>query len=252
MCGHDAPDGPGPPRRPQAGPRPVGHGRLDAAHGLNPSPGVPPIADASARLCPPSGTLNSSAYCAGERTRRPARQEGGELAHVRPGADRQGGGGRRAGGPAAPRRPVSPAWLARQSYIPYCRIGPNGARCWRLSFPGLSRAGRLRPKDVRRDDDHCASDQKLHHYVINSFETPQPNAERSDRQAQADQAARPAVACVAEALGTDRNLSLRQAASLSSNNTARRHRFVRDHFTHGAVQCWITADGLRDRDRRQS
>jgi hypothetical protein len=44
-------------------------------------------------------------------------------------------------------------------------------------------------------------------------------------------------------LGTDRNLSLRQTARLSANSKARRATLVKDHFTHGAVQCWITANG---------
>jgi hypothetical protein len=44
-------------------------------------------------------------------------------------------------------------------------------------------------------------------------------------------------------LGTQRELSLRQAASLSSNSKARRSALTQDHFTRGAVQSWITHRG---------
>ena len=74
-------------RRSQGGPRPVGPGRLDVAHGLDPSPHASPITDASARPCPPAGTLKPLRTCVGERTRRPTRQEGGEPAHVQRSAE---------------------------------------------------------------------------------------------------------------------------------------------------------------------
>jgi hypothetical protein len=43
-------------------------------------------------------------------------------------------------------------------------------------------------------------------------------------------------------LGTNQNLSLAQAANLSNDAKARREMLTRDHFTHGAVRCWIGAD----------
>ncbi len=43
-------------------------------------------------------------------------------------------------------------------------------------------------------------------------------------------------------LGTNRNLSMSQAAALSNDAKARREMFTRDSFTHGAVRCWIGAD----------
>ena len=44
-------------------------------------------------------------------------------------------------------------------------------------------------------------------------------------------------------LGTDRTLSLRQVASLSTNSTKRTATLRADQFTRGAVQCWITRSG---------
>jgi hypothetical protein len=43
-------------------------------------------------------------------------------------------------------------------------------------------------------------------------------------------------------LGTNQNLSLAQAANLSNDAKARRQMLTRDHYTHGAVRCWIGAD----------
>jgi hypothetical protein len=48
-------------RRSQGGPMPVGPGQRHLAHGLDPSPHASPVTDASARLCPPAGTLKPSA-----------------------------------------------------------------------------------------------------------------------------------------------------------------------------------------------
>jgi hypothetical protein len=42
--------------------------------------------------------------------------------------------------------------------------------------------------------------------------------------------------------GTDRSLSLDQAAQLSGDPKARREILSRNNFTHGAVQCWVTSD----------
>ena len=44
-------------------------------------------------------------------------------------------------------------------------------------------------------------------------------------------------------LGTNRTLSLTQVAHLSTDHKARRALLTRDHFTHGAVQCWIAKSG---------
>lgn len=44
-------------------------------------------------------------------------------------------------------------------------------------------------------------------------------------------------------LGTDGKLSLAQAASLSSNRTARRKRLIEDHYLQGAVKSWVTEAG---------
>lgn len=106
---------------------PVGPGRRHLAHGLDPSPHASPVTDASARLCPPAGTLKPSArVSASEPQDPPDRQAGGEPAHVQPGAHQEGGGDSRVGG-----RPAGvPGWCWFQisATTPYSRHARSPGR----------------------------------------------------------------------------------------------------------------------------